>query len=54
MRGNSTEALRTYLTTVEEIKPKRFEVQWNPATVAIDKAATLRSLRAVSRDGSLR
>ena len=52
MRGNSTEALRAYLNTVEEIKPKRFEVQWNPATVAIDKAAALRSLRAVSRDGS--
>ncbi len=52
LRGNSTEALRAYLSTVEEIKPKRFEVQWNPATVAIDKAAALRSLRAVSRDGS--
>jgi hypothetical protein len=52
LRGNSTEALRAYLNTVEEIKPKRFEVQWNPATVAIDKAAALRSLRAVSRDGS--
>ena len=52
LRGNSTEALRAYLTTVEEIKPKRFEVQWNPATVAIDKAAALRSLRAISRDGS--
>jgi hypothetical protein len=53
LRGNSTEALRTYLSTVEEIKPKRFEVQWNPATVAIDKAAALRSLRAVSRDGAI-
>ena len=52
LRGNSTEALRAYLATVEEIKPKRFEVQWNPATVAIDKAAALRSLRAISRDGS--
>jgi hypothetical protein len=52
LRGNSTEALRAYLSSVEEIKPKRFEVQWNPATVAIDKAAALRSLRAVSRDGS--
>src|SRR6185312_10009617 len=52
LRGNSTEALRTYLNTVEEIKPKRFEVQWNPAVVAIDKAAALRSLRAVSRDGA--
>jgi hypothetical protein len=52
LRGNSTEALRAYLNSVEEIKPKRFEVQWNPATVAIDKAAALRSLRTVSRDGS--
>ena len=52
LRGNSTEALRTYLNTVEEIKPKRFEVQWSPAVVAIDKAAALRSLRAVSRDGA--
>ena len=52
LRGNSTEALRAYLNSVEEIKPKRFEVQWNPATVPIDKAAALRSLRAVSRDGA--
>ena len=52
LRGNSTEALRAYLNSVEEIKRKRFEVQWSPATVAIDKAAALRSLRAVSRDGS--
>ena len=52
LRGNSTEALRAYLNSVEEIKPKRFEVQWNPATVAIDKAAALRSLRTVSRDGA--
>ena len=37
---------------MEEIKPKRFEVQWNPATVPVDKAAALRSLRAVSPDGA--
>jgi hypothetical protein len=53
LRGNSTESLRAYLSTVEEVKPKRFEVHWNPATVAIDKAAALRSLRAVSRDGAI-
>jgi hypothetical protein len=52
LRGNSTEALRAYLNSVEEVKPKRFEVQWNPATVAIDKAAALRSLRTVSPDGA--
>lgn len=53
LRGNNTESIRTYLRTVEEIKPKRFEVQWNPATVAIDKETALRSLQAVSRDGSV-
>ena len=52
LRGNSTEALRAYLNSVEEIKPKRFEVQWNPAALPVDKAAALRSLRAVSPDGA--
>lgn len=52
LRGNNTEALRTYLRTVEEIKPRRFEVQWSPATVAIDKEAALRSLQSVSPDGA--
>ncbi|MBV9344237.1 MAG: hypothetical protein JO341_06555 [Gammaproteobacteria bacterium] len=53
LRGNDTAALRTYLRTVQEVKPKRFEVHWSPATVAIDKEAALRSLRAVSHDGVL-
>lgn len=52
LRGNDRESLRRYLDTVQEVQPKTFKVQWNPATVAIDKASAMRSLRAVSRDGS--
>lgn len=52
LRGSDPQALRQYLLTVKEVKPIRFRVRWNPATVAIDKQAALRSLRSVSRDGS--
>jgi hypothetical protein len=52
LQGSNTEALRRYLQTVQEIKPTRFDVEWNPATVAIDRDAALRSLRSVSRDGA--
>jgi len=52
LRGGDTEALRHYLQTVQELKPTKFEVQWNPATVAIDREAAIRSLRSVSRNGA--
>jgi hypothetical protein len=52
LRGNNQAALRAYLASVEEVKPTKFKVEWNPATVAIDKAAAMRSLRSVSHDGS--
>jgi hypothetical protein len=52
LRGGDPQALRQYLLTVREVKPIRFRVRWNPATVAIDKQAALRSLRSVSHDGS--
>ncbi|HVS78529.1 MAG TPA: hypothetical protein VHE11_16430 [Steroidobacteraceae bacterium] len=52
LRGSDPQVLRQYLLTVREVKPIRFRVRWNPATVAIDKQAALRSLRSVSRDGS--
>jgi hypothetical protein len=52
LHGGDRQALRQYLLTVREVKPIRFQVRWNPATVAIDKQAALRSLRSVSRDGS--
>jgi len=53
LRGNDPASLRAYLQSVEEVKPTKFKVEWNPATVAIDKAAALRSLRGVSHDGSM-
>jgi len=53
LHGNDAASLRTYLETVEEIKPTKFNVQWSPDTVAFDKAAALRSLHAVSSDGRL-
>src|SRR6185437_4096510 len=52
LRGSDPQALRQYLLTVREVKPIRFHVRWNPATVAIDKQAALRSLRSVSHDGA--
>jgi hypothetical protein len=52
LRGGNPAALRRYLQTVEEVKATRFNVQWNPATVAIDREAAIRSLRGVSRDGA--
>lgn len=52
LRGSDPQALRQYLLTVREVKPIRFRVRWNPATVAIDKQAALRSLRSISHDGS--
>jgi hypothetical protein len=53
LRGNDPAALHAYLESVAEITPKQFKVEWNPATVAIDRAAALRSLRSVSRDGAV-
>jgi hypothetical protein len=52
LRGSDPEALRRYLQTVAEVKATRFNVQWNPATVAIDRETAIRSLRGVSRDGA--
>ena len=51
LRGDDANALRNYLRTVQEVKATVFQVQWNPATVPIDREAAIRSLRQVSRDG---
>ena len=51
LRGDDANALRNYLRTVQEVKATVFQVQWNPATVAIDREAAIRSLRRVTRDG---
>ncbi|MEO7103882.1 MAG: hypothetical protein ABI311_10910 [Gemmatimonadaceae bacterium] len=52
LTGNDPNAIRGYLQTVKEIQPSKFEVKWNPATVAVDKDAAMRSLKAISQDGS--
>ncbi len=50
--GSDPAAIRAYLKSVTEVKPKRFDVKWNPATVAVDREAAMRSLQAISQDGS--
>jgi hypothetical protein len=50
--GNDTAALKQYLRTVQEIKPIRFDVVWNPDVVAIDRATAIRTLISVSADGT--
>ncbi len=53
LHGNNTEGLRAYLRSVTEVTPKRFKLEWSPATVAFDRDAALRSLHSISRDGSV-
>ncbi|MFO1467238.1 MAG: hypothetical protein U1F35_12515 [Steroidobacteraceae bacterium] len=53
LRGNDPRALAAYLRGVQEVKARRFEVQWSPATVALDREAAIRSLRSISRDGAV-
>ena len=44
--------LRNYLQTVQETPARRFDVEWNPDVVAVDRAAALRTVRGLSRDGA--
>ncbi len=53
LRGDDPAAIRAYLSSVVEIQPRKFDVRWNPATVAIDKATAMRALRRVSHDGAV-
>jgi hypothetical protein len=46
-------AIRTYLQTVQEVKPKKFSVQWSPDTVPVSRDEAIRSLQEISEDGSL-
>jgi hypothetical protein len=45
-------SLRRYLETTPETAAKRFDVEWNPAVVRVDRAAAARTLQSVSADGS--
>ena len=44
--------LKRYLQTVQEVKPIRFDVEWNPDVVPVDRATTIRTLLSVSPDGT--
>jgi len=44
-------SLRRYLETTPETPAKRFDVEWNPEVVRIDRGTAARTLRAVSADG---
>jgi hypothetical protein len=48
-----TDQIRGYLQTVKEIKPAKFDVQWNADTVPVSKDEAMRSLVSISRDGSV-
>ena len=49
--GQDQASIRGYLQTVKEIKPTAFDVEWNPATVAVSRDEAMRSLQSISRDG---
>jgi hypothetical protein len=48
-----TDQIRGYLQTVKEIKPAKFDVQWNADTVPVSKDEAMRSLVSISIDGSV-
>ena len=50
--GEDASAIRAYLQSVKEVKPKKFDVEWNSDVVAFSREATMSSLRAISEDGS--
>ncbi len=52
MDGADQASIRAYLQSVVEVKPTRFQVQWNPDTVAVSRDEAMKSLQSVSEDGS--
>ena len=52
MLGADQEAIQGYLRTVREVKPKKFEVKWNPDTVAVSREEAMRALRSIDAHGS--
>ena len=52
VEGADQNVLRAYLTSVHEVKPSRFEVEWSKDVVPVSRDEALRALRAVSGDGS--
>jgi hypothetical protein len=52
VEGADQSVLRAYLTSVREVKPSRFEVEWSKDVVPVSREEALRALRAVNGDGS--
>jgi len=52
VHGGSRPALMAYLQTVRETPAKKFEVQWNPDVVKIDRQEAIDTLQEVSMDGA--
>jgi hypothetical protein len=53
LEGADQATIRTYLQTVQEVKPKKFSVQWSPDTVPVSRDEAIRSLQSINEDGSL-
>jgi len=51
--GADQATIRTYLQTVQEVKAKKFSVQWSPDTVPVSREEAMRSLQSINEDGSL-
>jgi hypothetical protein len=51
--GADQATIRTYLQTVQDVKPKKFFVQWSPDTVPVTRDEAIRSLQSIDEDGSL-
>jgi len=53
VHGGSRPALVAYLKNVRETPARKFEVEWNPDVVKIDRQAAIDSLQSVSADGAV-
>ena len=51
--GADQATIRAYLQTVQDVKPKKFSVQWSPDTVPVTRDEAIRSLQSIDEDGSL-
>ena len=51
MSANDAASLRQYLESVQETPARRFDVEWNPDVVRLDRATAIRALRGISADG---
>jgi hypothetical protein len=51
--GADQATIRNYLQTVQEVKPKKFSVQWSPDAVPVSRDEAARALQGINEDGSL-